>query len=131
MPEVCEALVDRRLIPGEQIDEVEADLVNFVKGELGAQTDFELAGILKDPPLETPEDAEVVRRLSAAAEAVVGEAKVAGAAYGTDASKFADEGIPAVVCGPGDIAQAHTANEWIAAEQVERAADLYEAFLRR
>jgi len=131
VPETCEALVDRRLIPGERIDEVEADLLAFVRGELDGRADFELAGILKDPPLETSEDAEVVARLKAAAEAVVGEAKLVGAAYGTDASKFAQAGIPAIVCGPGDIAQAHTADEWIAAEQVERAADLYEAFLRR
>ena len=111
VPEACEALVDRRLAPGERAEDARAELVDFLERELGDEVAFELSGILEDPPLETPAEAEV-------------------AAYGTDGSKFADAGIPAVVCGPGDIAQAHTADEWIAAEQVERAADLYEAFLR-
>lgn len=130
VPESCEALVDRRLIPGERIPDVEAGLLEFLRAELGDEVDFEVGGLLQDPPLETPPDADVVQRLKAAAEAVLGEAKLTGAAYGTDASKFSDAGIPAVVCGPGDIAQAHTADEWVAIQQVERAADLYEAFLR-
>ncbi len=33
--------------------------------------------------------------------------------YGTDASKLAEAGLPIVVIGPGDIAQAHTVDEWI------------------
>jgi len=130
VPELCQALVDRRTIPCEDLAQVEADLLRFLDDKLGGETDFELAGILKDPSLETPEDAEVVQRLRGAALAVLGEARVTGASYGTDASKFSDAGIPAVVCGPGDIAQAHTADEWIAVVQVEKATDLYDAFLR-
>lgn len=38
--------------------------------------------------------------------------------YATEAGLFQDAGAPAVVCGPGDIAQAHTANEWIAESQL-------------
>lgn len=40
--------------------------------------------------------------------------------YGTEAGQFAlYGGVQAVVCGPGDIAQAHTPNEWISLEQIE------------
>ena len=39
--------------------------------------------------------------------------------YATEAGLFQDAGAPAVVCGPGDIAQAHTANEWIAESQID------------
>ena len=46
------------------------------------------------------------------------------ARYATDAGFFAAAGIPCVVFGPGDIAQAHTADEWIELAQVERAATL-------
>ncbi|MBP2416645.1 acetylornithine deacetylase [Microlunatus capsulatus] len=38
--------------------------------------------------------------------------------YGTEAGQFADAGIDAVVCGPGDIAQAHAADEYIELDQV-------------
>jgi acetylornithine deacetylase len=51
--------------------------------------------------------------------------ELAGANYGTDGSKLAQAGLPTVVCGPGDIAQAHTANEFVALEQVELATRMY------
>ena len=44
------------------------------------------------------------------------------ARYATDAGFFAAAGIPCVVFGPGELAQAHSADEWIALEQVEEAA---------
>jgi acetylornithine deacetylase len=47
--------------------------------------------------------------------------------YGTEAGQFQERGYSAVVCGPGDIAQAHQPDEWIAVEQFERG----EALLRR
>ena len=47
--------------------------------------------------------------------------------YGTEAGIFQNADIPTVVCGPGDIAQAHQPNEFISLEQV----DACEAFLRR
>jgi acetylornithine deacetylase len=47
--------------------------------------------------------------------------------YGTEAGHFQDRGYSTIVCGPGDIAQAHQPDEWIAAEQLRRG----EAMLRR
>ncbi|MGC1275677.1 MAG: M20 family metallopeptidase [Planctomycetaceae bacterium] len=44
--------------------------------------------------------------------------------YGTDAAVFSELGR-CVVCGPGDIAQAHTRDEWIALDQFERGTELY------
>ncbi len=41
--------------------------------------------------------------------------------FGTEAGFFQAAGIPTVVCGPGSIEQAHQADEWIAAEQLEEA----------
>jgi acetylornithine deacetylase len=41
-------------------------------------------------------------------------------AYATEASLFHSAGSPTVVCGPGDIAQAHTPNEWIAAAELDK-----------
>ena len=40
-------------------------------------------------------------------------------AYGSDAGIFQDAGISTVVCGPGDIAQAHVADEWIEVAQLQ------------
>ncbi|MGI8914099.1 MAG: M20/M25/M40 family metallo-hydrolase [Chloroflexota bacterium] len=49
-----------------------------------------------------------------------------GVPYGTDASKlWALGGIPAIVLGPGSIAQTHTAEEYVAVAEVAAAAELY------
>ena len=47
--------------------------------------------------------------------------------YGTEASLFQQAGMPAIVCGPGSIEQAHKPNEYVALEQIAQC----EAFLRR
>ena len=51
----------------------------------------------------------------------------AGAAvdFWTEASLFAQAGIPAIVLGPGNIAQAHVQNEWVSLEQLQRALEIY------
>jgi acetylornithine deacetylase len=46
------------------------------------------------------------------------------ARYGTNASVFAAAGVPSLVFGPGSIAQAHTADEWIELAQIDTAADI-------
>lgn len=60
---------------------------------------------------------------AAAAEALVrsvrgGQDPAGTAPFGTDAARFQDVGMSAVVCGPGDIAIAHRPDEWIARDQL-------------
>ena len=43
--------------------------------------------------------------------------------FWTEASLFSAVGITAIVYGPGDIAQAHTADEWVSLEQLQRYTD--------
>ncbi|MDQ7050386.1 MAG: acetylornithine deacetylase [Enterobacterales bacterium] len=45
--------------------------------------------------------------------------------FWTEASLFSEAGLTALVYGPGDIAQAHTANEWVAIEQLEQVLNNY------
>ena len=45
--------------------------------------------------------------------------------FWTEASLFAQSGIPAIVLGPGNIAQAHALDEWVSVEQLEKALDIY------
>ena len=59
--------------------------------------------------------------------ALSGSNDVHAVSYGTEAGLFQQAGIPAVVCGPGSIDQAHKADEFVALEQLETCA----AFLRR
>ena len=50
---------------------------------------------------------------------------VTGVPYGTDAGPLAESGLPSLVLGPGDIAQAHTEDEWIDLDQLRAAVDVY------
>jgi len=59
--------------------------------------------------------------------AVTGSNRSYSVAYGTEAGLFQRAGIPAVICGPGSIVQAHKADEFIALEQLDQCA----GFLRR
>jgi acetylornithine deacetylase len=54
-------------------------------------------------------------------------AVVGKVSFGSEASLFHRAGIPAIICGPGHIAQAHQPDEWVALEQIARC----EAFMRR
>lgn len=74
----------------------------------------EFAVLAQTPGLDTPEDAAIV---SLAAE-LGGTPSPDKATYGTEAGLFFNAGIPTVVCGPGDIAQAHAPDEFIALEQI-------------
>lgn len=46
-------------------------------------------------------------------------------AFWTEAALFSEAGLPVLVLGPGDIAQAHTTDEWVAIDELNRAYDLY------
>lgn len=54
-----------------------------------------------------------------------------GVAFGTDAAWYDAAGVPTVVFGPGSIAQAHTADEWVPLIEVEQAADAIYEFISR
>jgi acetylornithine deacetylase/succinyl-diaminopimelate desuccinylase-like protein len=126
VPDWCEVEVDRRLIPGEDA----ASAIGKVK-ELAEQL-FEGSGCVEMsepwvhmPPL-APRAAGWVEPLSRAIEtATAHRPLLMGVPFGTDAGPLSEHGTPCVVFGPGDIAQAHTKDEWIDLEQVHLAAQAY------
>jgi acetylornithine deacetylase/succinyl-diaminopimelate desuccinylase-like protein len=76
-------------------------------------------------PLETDAQNPLVRRLMAAA----GQREPAGAVFFSDASILAHGGTPSVLFGPGDIAQAHTAHEYISLRSLQQARRTLRRFL--
>ena len=76
-------------------------------------------------PLYTPLDAPLVRT----ALKITGSRKAATVAYGTDGAAFCNKMKQLVVLGPGDIAQAHTVDEWIELEQLHRGVEVYRQFI--
>ncbi|HEX6648984.1 MAG TPA: M20 family metallopeptidase [Pyrinomonadaceae bacterium] len=127
VPDKCVFELERRLLPGEDGLRVVRDCEVFLRERLGAQVQLSFEEpYLVDPPMETTPNAAIVSALAHAQQATLGFAReLAGANYGTDGSKLAKAGIETIVCGPGDIAQAHTANEFVELEQVELATRMY------
>ena len=58
---------------------------------------------------------------------LAGQNETFAVSYATEAGLFQEAGCAAIICGPGDIAQAHTANEWVAKSEIEKCS----AFLAR
>ena len=51
---------------------------------------------------------------------LAGQNETLAVSYCTEAGLFQDGGAPAIICGPGDIAQAHTVNEFIRVEELQK-----------
>ncbi|MCD0503815.1 acetylornithine deacetylase [Bordetella petrii] len=77
---------------------------------------IELSSLASAPSLDASEQAAITQ-LVRALTADTAHRKVA---YGTEAGQFQQAGIPSVICGPGDIQQAHKPNEFVALEQIEQ-----------
>ena len=79
---------------------------------------------LSCPSLSPDGSADLTARLGRAIDTVTGRHEVQAVPYGTDASTLSLAGVPAVVFGPGDIARAHTCDEWVPLHEVEQAAEI-------
>ena len=125
VPDECTILVDRRTLPGETETSVWRELHALLKANRLEATciDDKQAPC---SPLETNPRNPLVRRFLQS----VGQARPAGVHYFCDAAVLAESGIPSIAFGPGDIAQAHTADEWIALDSLESARAMLLRFLR-
>jgi acetylornithine deacetylase len=81
----------------------------------------------------TRDNAPFATRDLAAFEPLIGEATRApiDLDFWTEAALLTERGIDAVVFGPGDIAQAHGPDEWVAIEQLHRAQAIFRAMFER
>ena len=68
------------------------------------------------PGLDTSEDSEIIGFI----KQMSGEEQLQTVAYAAEAGQFAEGGFQSVICGPGDILQAHRADEFISIEQLDK-----------
>jgi acetylornithine deacetylase len=129
VPDRCTVEIDRRVIPGETAGGALAEIDEALAAARRDLPDLEYereAPFVADWPLDTPPDAAVVRAARSAARALALPDSPTGVPYGSDASKLqALGGVPSIVLGPGSIAQAHTAEEFVPIDHLSRAAELY------
>jgi acetylornithine deacetylase len=112
----CELHIDLRPLPGMDAAELRGELHHRVRHSLhdsGIGADFESlsAGVA---PMETAADAPIVTL----AEKLTGSTAQA-VAFATEAPWLAQLGMDTVVMGPGDIAQAHQPDEYLALDRLD------------
>ncbi|MDN0077646.1 acetylornithine deacetylase [Crenobacter sp. SG2303] len=123
IPAECVFDFEIRHLPEDPPDGLIAAIRDYAAKELAPQmqsvageTGIEFTERSTYPGLCTPPDAAVVRFV----QGLLGDNNPPGKiAFGTEGGLFAERcGIPTVVCGPGNIAQAHQPDEWLALNQL-------------
>jgi acetylornithine deacetylase len=125
VPDSCSIQIDRRTLPGETETAVRREIAALLKARKLAAT-ISSAKLAPALALETDDKLPLVREFLRS----VGQSRPAGVDYFCDAAVLSAGGIPSVVFGPGDIAQAHTADEWISQAELERGKNRLLRFLK-
>ena len=123
IPVFCRFGFEVRALPGVDIDGIERRLRYFAEkdclpemGRVAPEAAITITRANTVPPFAADQNSEVV----ALALKLTGQNATHTVSYATEAGLFQDGGSPSIVCGPGDIAQAHTANEWIAENEMAK-----------
>ncbi len=135
VPDRCEILIDRRLVPGESMAEVARELVVLVAdvaAEAGVPMDIGEWRETTGGPTETPADGPLVRAaLATLAAHGVSPAGPGGFSGACDLVHFNAMGAQGIVLGPGDLALAHGPDEYVPIAELDAAAAIYADLARR
>jgi len=122
IPKHCSFVWEYRPLPEAEENEIFERFTRYVDDDIlprimkvSKKAAIESTALSRVPPL-VPEDDSSIETLIMA---LAGTNQSFTVSYGTEAGVFHEAGIPAVVCGPGDIMQAHRPNEFIAVSQIE------------
>lgn len=127
----CRFVFDLRCPPGHDPDTILAPFLRAAEeADKKLKSRFDGTGVQvmrseSVPPLTYLEDspAEVLLR------ALTGDNALRAVPYATEAGQFHEAGIPAVVCGPGSIDQAHQPNEFVAVSQLATGVEIFDKFV--
>lgn len=121
VPVTCRFGFDVRSVPGLDVDAIERRIKAYAETVclpemrlIAPEADITIVRANNVPPFGVGAESEIV----ALALKLARQNTTHAVSYATEAGLFQDAGSQSIVCGPGDIAQAHTANEWIAASEL-------------
>lgn len=119
VPDICTAEVDIRYLPGDD------SLLERVSAKLRSVcTDLEIEHA-RSFPMQTDPSHALIHVLKKCGSHCI------GSPWFSDAGIFAAAGTPAIAIGPGSIAQAHTRDEWIAVDDLEKGVAFFRDFIAR
>jgi acetylornithine deacetylase len=134
VPDEARFTFEFRTLPGEDVTALRESVERYIRDEIepamravapDAGVDIERRAQFVG--LDTDPEAAIITL----AKALTGENALSKVSFGTEAGLFAAGGMPAVICGPGDIAQAHKADEFVTGEQLARCESFVERLISR
>jgi len=129
IPDQCTLELNTRLIPGHDKATVVRGWFKEIIASLKAKDPSfkaEILDVTASKPLNVNENSEVVVMLTKMLKK-----QPAGAPYYTEAVNYTAAGIPTVICGPGNINQAHTPDEYITLKQLELGVKTFKESIRQ
>ena len=134
VPDEATIEIDRRLLPGEEVETVLTGYQSMLD-DLARQHPDVIAEMekpmLQDWPFQTDPTTSLVTLSRDVLRSMQRDDSVCGVPFCSDASKFGRLGIPTILFGPGSIDQAHAAVEYVECSQVEEALRFYTEVARR
>ena len=129
MPADCETVLDFRLVPGQDPDELAEETEALLKAVTGMDNrlSYTMEVLEVRHPTATDPNEPIVTTLAGAYTDLTGNPPIYGGVPGsTDGTILhARKGIPIVTCGPGDIHIPHHIDEWVSIREIKTAARLY------
>lgn len=127
IPDLCEIKVDRRVMPGEDVEAVLPEVEKVLARLRLADPALEISAhsAFKDDPLAQDIKNPFIQNVLNVIGKSGLDAKPIGAQFATDAGALSRAGLPCVVLGPGDGSLAHTANESIGVDELEEGVKLF------
>ena len=83
---------------------------------------------MSGPPLWDEHNGVLADQLCGVVREIAGSCQKVGVPYATNAALYSAAGVPAVAFGPGFLAQAHSADEWVPLDQLRQATEIFYRF---
>jgi acetylornithine deacetylase len=123
IPAHCEFYFEFRHLPNVKPREVMDRINAYVRDELlprmqreRTSAEIEIDHLAQAPAFESNEESSINQLI----RSISGDKEIHKVAYATEAGLFQNAQIPTIVCGPGNIEQAHRANEFVTLEQLKK-----------
>ena len=133
VPDLCEFEFEYRNLPGVDPEPILDEIREFIESQVlpamrreHPNAAVELEKLASAPGLNPDEQAAITKLV----RELTRDDTVRKVAYGTEAGLFQRAGVPSIICGPGNIEQAHRPDEYVDLEQIEQCEQFLRALIR-